>query len=382
MIEALTDEERAGWYWLSGATKAKAIRIIDAHAAERAALVAVIERVRAAKQWHEIDEALAGAGALEVDPDAGGVADINTRLELSRKLDAALARVKELEDELVGREARYVAAQEQRNEANARAEAATSNADRWSAACDDWKAKCEAAEQRVADLESVDERGLLGSRISDLESEAASLRIELECWRTLFVSPEANAATINALRAEVERLTATSREGWGKAGWNAGGEELALTRLAAATELLGCAKRNLNVLTIQGKGCERDIERLLANATAAPTRTECKYVGRCNSSRCEACNPPTRTDESGAPGHTLCDYDDCDQEPTVTLPRGAVMCEHHAAVALLAGMSSEEATSTFRFARPVPETTRTDHERAVLERARELDLEWLRSCNL
>jgi len=59
---------------------------------------------------------------------------------------------------------------------------------------------------------------------------------------------------------------------------------------------------------------------------------------------------------SGAPGHTLCDYDDCDQEPTVTLPKGAVMCAHHAAVALLASMSPEEAQSTFRFARPVPET--------------------------
>lgn len=63
---------------------------------------------------------------------------------------------------------------------------------------------------------------------------------------------------------------------------------------------------------------------------------------------------------SGAPGHTLCDYDACDQEPTVTLPRGAVMCEHHAAVALLAGMSAGDAASTFRFARPVPETTPPD----------------------
>lgn len=61
------------------------------------------------------------------------------------------------------------------------------------------------------------------------------------------------------------------------------------------------------------------------------------------------------TQASGAPGHTLCDYEDCDQEPTVTLPRGAVMCAHHAAVSLLASMSPEEAKSTFRFARPVPE---------------------------
>lgn len=64
---------------------------------------------------------------------------------------------------------------------------------------------------------------------------------------------------------------------------------------------------------------------------------------------------PPRLPASGAPGHMFCDYEDCDQEPTVTLPPGAVMCEHHAAVSLLAGMNAEEARSTFAFARPVTE---------------------------
>lgn len=66
---------------------------------------------------------------------------------------------------------------------------------------------------------------------------------------------------------------------------------------------------------------------------------------------------------SGAPGHTLCDYERCNQAPTVTLPRGAVMCPHHAAVTLLAGMSAEGARSAFRSARPVT---------AALGRTREL----------
>lgn len=56
---------------------------------------------------------------------------------------------------------------------------------------------------------------------------------------------------------------------------------------------------------------------------------------------------------SGAPGHTLCDYERCDGEPTVTLPKGSVMCPQHAAVTLLAGMRVEEARSAFRSARPI-----------------------------
>jgi len=83
--------------------------------------------------------------------------------------------------------------------------------------------------------------------------------------------------------------------------------------------------------------------------------------------------------QSGAPGHTFCDYEDCDQEPTVTLTRGAVMCEHHAAVALLAGMSPEDAASTFRFARPVPETERSAADKAVLDAMGELDIEMLKA---
>jgi hypothetical protein len=63
---------------------------------------------------------------------------------------------------------------------------------------------------------------------------------------------------------------------------------------------------------------------------------------------------------------TSCEYEGCDAFATVTLAdtlingdltAGASMCEHHAAVSLLAGMSPAEARSTFRFARPVPEGT-------------------------
>jgi hypothetical protein len=85
-----------------------------------------------------------------------------------------------------------------------------------------------------------------------------------------------------------------------------------------------------------------------------------------------------RPPASGAPGHTLCDYEACDQTPTVTLPRGAVMCEHHAAVALLGGMSADDARATFRFARPVPETSdERKHIGAPLSDAPPGAREWL-----
>ena len=74
------------------------------------------------------------------------------------------------------------------------------------------------------------------------------------------------------------------------------------------------------------------------------------------------------------PGHTLCDYEGCEQAPTVTLPRGAVMCERHAAESLLMGMSSEKARSIFAFARPVPEASPTlPRTRALL---RQLAVKW------
>lgn len=53
--------------------------------------------------------------------------------------------------------------------------------------------------------------------------------------------------------------------------------------------------------------------------------------------------------------YPTCDYDDCDAEPSVTLPGEARMCSHHAAVSLLGSMSPDEARSTFKYARPVPE---------------------------
>lgn len=52
---------------------------------------------------------------------------------------------------------------------------------------------------------------------------------------------------------------------------------------------------------------------------------------------------------------TLCTYEGCGDDAAVTLPDGVCMCEHHAAVSLLAGMSADDARNTFRHARPVPE---------------------------
>jgi hypothetical protein len=106
MIEKLTDDERTCLQFDAGVNAEKALRIIDAHAAERAALEAVIARVRAAKQWHEIDEALAGAGAPEVacavheHPRDPGACEDCDWARLIRERDAANARIAELEAEL------------------------------------------------------------------------------------------------------------------------------------------------------------------------------------------------------------------------------------------------------------------------------------------
>lgn len=56
----------------------------------------------------------------------------------------------------------------------------------------------------------------------------------------------------------------------------------------------------------------------------------------------------------------FCDYEGCDDDPTCVLPGNARMCSHHAAVSLLAGMTAEDAKSTFKFARPLPEDPWSD----------------------
>jgi len=58
-----------------------------------------------------------------------------------------------------------------------------------------------------------------------LQAEVASLRIELECWRTLSGTPEDNAATISGLRAE--------RDDWHKLADERSAE---IVRLTAAVE--------------------------------------------------------------------------------------------------------------------------------------------------
>ncbi len=112
MIEQLTDDARRAL--LSGVPayeeRKLAVRIIDAHAAERAALVAVIERVRALKtkalfdgkcvfiRRDDLDEALDGAVAPEVTRpkvDAGAtpteIVPTGNTCSISRSTGAELA---------------------------------------------------------------------------------------------------------------------------------------------------------------------------------------------------------------------------------------------------------------------------------------------------
>lgn len=62
--------------------------------------------------------------------------------------------------------------------------------------------------------------------------------------------------------------------------------------------------------------------------------------------------PPGNPVPDPEPRPSCCAYEDCDQDPMVMLGLdGPLMCEHHAAVSLLAGMSPEDARAAVNEAR-------------------------------
>lgn len=220
-IEKLTDEDR---FWIQrfhGCSHIdKALRIIDGQAA-------AIERVRAlcAPLPHVgkpetvsvrcLENALDGAGASGVGQRAKWPASYLATLDgIERERDAALARAEELEAELSGREERYVAAQEQRNEALACVKELEEAND---AECDAWKAKCEAAERKL--VEQLE--GPQGA-VAQIAGSVATQRRKAERWKGKALAAESEAASLRAelktaiewndtLRAEVERLRAEAK---------------------------------------------------------------------------------------------------------------------------------------------------------------------------
>ncbi len=157
-------------------------------------------------------------------------------------------------------------------------------------------------------------------KTTERAAEAAPLREHLRVQTAAMAEDLAAVRTeATSLRAEVERLRALL------AG-RADGHSRAVSDLAAATQLLElwllkyptgvCAPDTRAYLTnapaaptrtepvygsspVGGTNLRPEHRPSIGELLAAPTRTECKYVGRCNSSRCEACSSPTSTARSG-----------------------------------------------------------------------------------
>jgi hypothetical protein len=411
----------------------EALRLLDAHAAERAALEAVIERVREillgrstfSSMVVRARRALAGAGAP--DTYERGIRDASGRIiephltaeqaceRLTRDLAAANARVAELECEITRLIASVQCLHGLHNAANARAEAAERTYQRglelatqdFQRKLDDWRAKCEAAAQDAKQAwEEVSRVQQVGLRA---ESEAASLRqlvtelrasFAAQCEKTTERASEAASLRadlqvtlddlnrkINLLgeaRAEVEKQGALIR------GW----ELRDSASLAAAIDLLA------HVPYYPDSDREEWVRRrddLLANAPAASTCNHCgdKHATdlACHRNKGKR-SAPTRTDETnlcwkcGARKPTnFAREDGCSdcgapgKEPTRTDHEEVRQYDGHAWVRLDSLRSTRSESCPFGRdpcdsctcwqQRP----TRTDHERAVLEACRALDID-------
>jgi hypothetical protein len=368
-IKQLTDEARRILEcWSRGETTgtcadreaaaSEALRIIDAHAAERAALVAVIERVRKALYGTpNVSEALAAlAGAVAPEADAAVivarvhrdvidkqvkrdlaaanalVAELKAANERQREdiarlagaEQAANARIAELEESFKMAMASVAALTARLDAANARAEAAERTLnniatqaplafERAESERDAWKAKCEAAEldasawratadgemkhRQAAESESAQWKAKCGAAERAYQ-DARSAYADLE---ESHKASERTVAQLNAMndRAESEAASLLTDMGMLR---RKSDEDRA--RLAAATELLG---RWMAVRYQRAHGSRADVVRdtrvFLANAPAAPTyvcaacgKTQCDgtHVG-CPSYLEPARTAPTRT---------------------------------------------------------------------------------------